>query len=186
MSSYCDFAVDNPIHQHYHNHEYGFPVTDENVLLERLALEIFQAGLSWEIILKKRQSTFEAFDSFDVDTVAAYEQNDTERLLGNAGIIRNKLKVASIIDNANRIIAMREEYGGFGGWLKSNHPLNRHEWTKLFKKTFRFTGGEIVNEFLMSTGYLPGTHDPSCPVYDEIKKLSPPWQQVDPSIFAPE
>mgnify|MGYP000718717683 CR=1 FL=1 len=182
MSSYCDFAADHPVHQYYHDHEYGFPVDDESVLLERLALEIFQAGLSWEIVLKKRKTTFEAFDGFDVDTVARYGEKDTERLLGNPGIIRNKLKVASIIDNANRIIAMREQ-GGLSGWLKSNHPLNRQDWTKLFKKTFRFTGGEIVNEFLMSVGYLPGTHDRACPVYKEIEKLSPPWLQVDQSIY---
>ena len=182
MSTYCDFAANNPVHQHYHDHEYGFPVDDENVLLERLALEIFQAGLSWDIVLKKRQGTFEAFDGFDVDTVAAYQQKDTQRLLGNPAIIRNKLKVAAIIDNANTIIAMREE-GGLAGWLKANHPLNRYDWTKLFKKTFRFTGGEIVNEFLMSVGYLPGCHDPTCAVYKQIKKLNPPWDQVDPSIY---
>jgi DNA-3-methyladenine glycosylase I len=182
--TYCDFAADHPVHQHYHDHEYGFPTTDEAVLLERLALEIFQAGLSWEIILKKRQGIFEAFEGFDVDTVAAYGQLDTERLLGNPGIIRNKLKVASIIDNAGRIIAMRDEFGGFSGWLMHNHPLNRQDWTKLFKKTFRFTGGEIVNEFLMSTGYLPGTHATSCPVFKKIIDQNPPWNQVDKSVFS--
>ncbi len=183
MSSYCDYAADNPVHQHYHNHEYGFPTSDESVLLERLALEIFQAGLSWDIILKKRAGIFKAFEGFDVNTVASYGESDTTRLLGNPDIIRNKLKVASIIHNANRIIDMREEFGGFKGWLDAQHPLNRDQWTKLFKKTFRFTGGEIVNEFLMSTGYLPGTHDASCPVFAEIDGLNPPWQQVPASIF---
>lgn len=185
MSSYCDFAADHPVHAYYHDHEYGFPVTDEAVLFERLALEIFQAGLSWELVLKKRESTFEAFDGFQVDKVAAYGDKDTKRLLGNAGIIRNRLKVASIIDNANRLKEMRND-GGFTAWLDRNHPMSRKEWTKLFKKTFRFTGGEIVNEFLMSVGYLPTPHEQSCPVYKRIKALNPPCLQVDPAVFTGE
>jgi len=183
VTTYCEFASGHPVHEYYHDHEYGFPVSDEAVLFERLALEIFQAGLSWEIVLKKRQSTFEAFDGFDVDKVAAYTQKDTERLLGNAGIIRNKLKVASIIDNAKRIQSMRDD-GGFTKWLDDNHPRTRNEWTKLFKKTFRFTGGEIVNEFLMSVGYLPTPHNQTCPIYKKILALDPPWNQVDQSVFS--
>lgn len=182
MSSYCEMAPGHPVHAYYHDNEYGFPVTDEAVLFERLALEIFQAGLSWEIVLKKRQSIFEAFDGFNVDKVAAYGAKDTKRLLADAGIIRNKLKVASIIDNAKTLQGMRGE-GGFTAWLDNNHPRNRKEWTKLFKKTFRFTGGEIVNEFLMSVGYLPTPHEPSCPVYKKIKALNPPCQQVNPAVF---
>ncbi|NQV45324.1 MAG: DNA-3-methyladenine glycosylase I [Rhodospirillales bacterium] len=183
MTSYCDIAPDHPVHAYYHDNEYGFPVTDEAVLFERLALEIFQAGLSWEIVLKKRKGTFDAFDGFQVDKVAAYGEKDTERLLGNPGIIRNRLKVASIIDNANRLVEMRAN-GGFSGWLDHNHPMNRKEWTKLFKKTFRFTGGEIVNEFLMSVGYLPTPHERGCPVYDRIVALNPPWNQADPAVFS--
>lgn len=182
MSTYCDIAPDHPVHGYYHDNEYGFPVTDEAVLFERLALEIFQAGLSWEIVLKKRQSTFDAFDGFNVDKVAAYGDKDTARLLGNAGIIRNKLKVASIIDNAKTLQGMRPD-GGFSAWLDSHHPKHRKEWTKLFKKTFRFTGGEIVNEFLMSVGYLPTPHEASCPVYEKIIALNPPCHQVDQSVF---
>ena len=185
MTSYCDFAPTHPVHVYYHDNEYGFPVTDEAILFERLALEIFQAGLSWEIILKKRAGTFDAFDGFLVDKVAAYGDRDTERLLGNPGIIRNRLKVASIIDNAQRIQAMRAE-GGFAGWLDRHHPMHRKEWTRLFKKTFRFTGGEIVNEFLMSVGYLPTPHNPTCPVYDRIVALNPPWYQADPVVFTAE
>lgn len=185
MTSYCDFASGHPVHAYYHDHEYGFPVSDESVLFERLALEIFQAGLSWEIVLKKRMETFDAFDEFQVDKVAAYGDTDTKRLLSNPGIIRNKLKVASIIDNANRLLEMRID-GGFSVWLDRHHPMNRQEWTKLFKKTFRFTGGEIVNEFLMSVGYLPTPHDRHCPVYDKIAALNPPCQQVDQSIFSVE
>jgi DNA-3-methyladenine glycosylase I len=183
MSTYCQYAAENPVHQHYHDFDYGFPLENENLLLERLALEIFQAGLSWDLILKKRAGIFQAFDGFDVHKVAAYGQQDTDRLLGNADIIRNKLKVAAIIHNANCIIAMAGQ-GGFAAWLDRQHPLNRTEWTKLFKKTFKFTGGEIVNEFLMSIAYLPGSHDQNCTVFKQIEKLAPPWRRVDPAIYA--
>ena len=177
MSSYCDYAADHPIHQSYHDTEYGFPTRDETVLFERLSLEIMQAGLSWEIVLKKRATMNNAFDGFDVDKVAAYGDTDVQRLLGDPGIIRNRLKVAAIIENAKRFQAMREE-GGIVAWLDEHHPMPKTRWMKVFKKTFKFTGGEIVNEFLMSTGYLPGTHDESCPVFARIDKLSPPWRQV--------
>ncbi len=182
MSSYCEFAIGNPIHASYHDTEYGFPVTSENVLLERLALEISQAGLSWEIVLKKRAGIFSAFKGFDLDTVAHFKQRDVERLLKNPDIIRNRLKVESIISNAQTILAMQPD-GGFKGWLDQHHPMNRQAWTKLFKKTFRFTGGEIVNEMLMSTGYLPGTHHERCPAYTRIAALKPAWMQVAPSVF---
>ncbi len=182
MSTYCQYAAENPVHRHYHDFDYGFPLEQENLLLERLALEIFQAGLSWDLILKKRAGIFKAFEGFDVDRVAGYGQGDTERLLGNADIIRNKLKVAAIIHNANCMITMREQ-GGFTAWLARHHPLNRQDWVKLFKKTFKFTGGEIVNEFLMSIAYLPGSHEPSCTVFKQIEKLDPPWARVDPAIF---
>ena len=182
MSGYCEFAPDHPVHQSYHDTEYGFPTDDETVLFERLSLEIMQAGLSWEIVLKKRGSMNAAFDGFKVDKVAAYGDKDVQRLLNDAGIIRNRLKVAAIIENAIRFKAMRGE-GGIAAWLKQHHPMPKSQWMKLFKKTFKFTGGEIVNEFLMSTGYLPGTHHEGCPVYAKIEALSPPWRQVDPKVF---
>jgi DNA-3-methyladenine glycosylase I len=170
VSSYCDSAPGHPLHGPYHDGEYGFPLADESQLLERLALEIFQAGLSWEITLKKRPTTLAAFDQFDVDTVAAYGVKETACLLDDPGIIRNKLKVAAIIENANRIKALRETHGGLAGWIEANHPLTKADWVKLFKKTFKFTGGEIVNEFLMSIGYLPGAHRDDCPVHAQILK----------------
>jgi DNA-3-methyladenine glycosylase I len=183
MSWYCDFAQGDPIHGSYHDDEYGFPRRDEAVLFELLCLEIFQAGLSWELILKKRATTFKAFDSFDVDTVAAYGDKDIKRLLGDAGIIRNKLKINSIIENAKRIQAMRHSHDGFANFIKIHHPMAKSGWVKLFKKTFKFTGGEIVNEFLMSLGYLPGAHREDCPAYARIAARKPPWMEVDAAIF---
>ena len=142
---------------------------------ERLSLEIFQAGLSWLIVLKKREGMRAAFDGFDVDRVAAYGETDVARLLADAGIIRNRRKVAAIIENAKRIQALRESHGGFAAWIAANHPRDKDAWVKLFRKTFAFTGGEVVNEFLMSIGYLPGAHRPDCPVFDRIAPLHPAW-----------
>ena len=182
MSSYCDFAPDNPIHEHYHDREYGFPVKDEAVLFERLILEINQAGLSWELMLKKRENFRAAYSGFDIDRVAGYDERDRARLLADAGIIRNRLKVDAAIENARRIVALREDYGSFAGWIAAHHPLAKQEWVKLFRKTFKFTGGEIVGEFLMSIGYLPGAHAETCPVYRKIARLKPAWMAVNHNV----
>jgi DNA-3-methyladenine glycosylase I len=181
MSTYCDFVQTRPetdVHRHYHDHDYGFPLHDDNALFERLVLEINQAGLSWETILKKKENFQRAYGGFDVDGVAAYTEADRERLLSDAGIIRNKLKVNAAIENAQRIVALRKDYGSFKGWLDAHHPLTKDEWVKVFKKQFVFVGGEIVNETLMSTGYLPGAHAETCPTFAKIAKLNPPWMQA--------
>lgn len=177
MSWYCDNAPGHPFHGPYHDREYGFPLTDEAALFERLSHEIFQAGLSWLIVLKKRDGFSMAFDKFDVDTVAGYGEKDIARLLGDAGIIRNRRKIEAIIENAERIRQLRGSHGGFAAWIADHHPLPLEDWVKLFRKTFRFTGPEVVNEFLMSIGYLPGAHSENCPVFREIARLNPPWMQ---------
>ncbi len=178
--SYCNYipTMKEPsrsLHQNYHDNHYGFPIHDDNELFGRLILEINQAGLSWETILKKEASFREAYDNFDIQKIAAYTEADRERLLGNPGIIRNRLKVNAAIENAKTIMHLQKECGSFEKWLELNHPKTKEEWVKLFKKTFKFTGGEIVGEFLMSIGYLPGAHDASCPVYKEIIEEKPMW-----------
>lgn len=178
MSWYCEASAGHPVHGPHHDLEYGFPVTDEAVLFERLSLEIFQAGLSWLIVLKKRPTTFEAFDRFDVDTVAAYKARDIKRLLADPGIIRNRRKVDAIVENARRVQGLRDGNAGFAGWIEGNHPRKLDEWVKLFRRTFVFMGGEVVNEFLMSIGYLPGAHRPDCPVYAKIAPLNPGWMRA--------
>lgn len=183
MNWYCDSAPGHPLHGPYHDTQYGFPLTDEALLFERLSLEIFQAGLSWEIVLKKRPTTAAAFHGFAVDRVAVYRARDIARLLKDSGIIRNRLKVESIVENAKRLRAIRESHGGFAGWLDHHHPRAKDDWVKLFRQTFRFMGGEVVNEFLMSIGYLPGPHREDCPVYKRIQRLRPPWSRVDPKIY---
>ncbi|HYJ79186.1 MAG TPA: DNA-3-methyladenine glycosylase I [Longimicrobiaceae bacterium] len=178
MSSYCDVAPGHEWHGPYHDHEYGFPLRGDAELLERLTLEINQAGLSWLTILRKRDAFRHAFAGFDVDRVAAFGGEDRARLLADAGIIRNRLKVDAVIENARRIQELRASHGSFAAWLDAHHPLSKDEWVKLFKRSFRFTGGEIVGEFLMSTGYLPGAHRDGCPVQARILELDPPWARA--------
>lgn len=153
------------------------------MLFERLILEINQAGLSWETMLKKRDGFRRAYDGFDVDKVAAYGQRDRDRLLADPGIIRNRLKIEAAIHNAQVIQRLRESHGSFAAWLDAQvmdagKVRDKASWVKLFKKTFRFTGGEITNEFLMSLGYLPGTHREDCPVFSRIAMLDPPWRRA--------
>jgi len=163
------------LHANYHDNYYGFPIHDDNELFGRLILEINQAGLSWETILKKEEGFRKAYANFDITTVANFTEADRERLLQDTGIIRNKLKVNAAIENAKTIIQLQQEFGSFEKWLEHHHPKTKAEWIKLFKKTFKFTGGEIVGEFLMSIGYLQGAHDTSCVVHAKVLKSSPKW-----------
>ncbi|MNN61361.1 Methyladenine glycosylase [compost metagenome] len=103
--------------------------------------------------------------------MAAYADADIARLLGDARIIRNRLKVHAAVHNAQVIQQLRASHGSFAAWLDAHHPQDKAAWVKLFKKTFRFTGGEITGEFLMSLGYLPGAHSPDCPVHARLQKL---------------
>jgi len=178
MTTYCDIAPGHPFHGPYHEREYGFPSREDAVLFERLVLEINQAGLSWLTCLKKREAFLAAYDGFDIDKVAGYGARERRRLLADAGIIRNRLKVDAGIENARRLQAIRKSHGSFADWRDEHHPLEKAEWVKLFKATFRFTGGEIVGEFLISLGYLPGAHAPDCPVRKRIARLSPPWMKA--------
>jgi DNA-3-methyladenine glycosylase I len=177
-AAYCRLAPGHPIHGVYHDTEYGFPSADERVLFERLVLEINQAGLSWLTILKKRSAFRAAFADFEVDRVAAFGPADIDRLLADSGIIRNRLKIEATTENARRIQALRQSHGSFVDWLEMHHPRSQEEWTRLFRQTFRFTGGQIVNEFLMSLGYLPGAHEQDCPIFARILKHSPPWARA--------
>ena len=180
MPGYCDSAPGHPLHGPYHDGEYGFVQRDEAVLFERLLLEINQAGLSWETMLRKREGFRIAYDGFDVDKVAAYGETGRARLLADAGIIRNRLKVDAAIHNARVIQQLRGTHGGFSGWLDA-HVMSdgarrdKAGWVKLFKRTFRFTGGEITGEFLMSLGYLRGAHREDCPVFGRTLAAGAPW-----------
>ena len=164
MTTYCDVAPGHPFHGPYHDTEYGFPLRDDAGLFERLVLEINQAGLSWLTILKKREAFQRAFEGFDPHVVARYGEKERARLLADAGIIRNRLKVDAAIHNAQRVVALIESHGSFATWLDAQGELSKDQWVKVMKKEFRFMGGEIVGEFLMSTGRIGGAHAPDCPV----------------------
>lgn len=165
------------LHKAYHDHLYGFPIHDDNELFCRLVMEINQAGLSWETILKKEAGFRKAYKNFEIKKVAGFTETDKERLMNDAGIIRNRLKIQAAIENAKTIRGLQKEFGSFEKWLESHHPKTKEEWVTLFKKTFRFTGGEIVNEFLMSIGYLPGAHSMDCSVFKKIQKTKPLWMR---------
>jgi DNA-3-methyladenine glycosylase I len=176
--TYCAAVLtmdaENP-HVRYHDHEYGFPLTDDNELFGRLILEINQAGLSWTTILRKQENFRRAYSGWDIPAIAAYGESDRARLLADAGIIRNRLKVDAAIHNSGVVMRLQEEFGSFKAWLDHHHPLDLAAWIKLFRKHFKFTGGEITNEFLMSTGYLEGAHHPECPIYRKAIEAGAVW-----------
>lgn len=176
--SYCDAVrtMDkHNVHRIYHDTAYGFPINDDDELFERLVLEINQAGLSWSTILNKQENFKKAYKNFSIKKVAAFSEKDLEKLMNDPGIIRNRLKINAAIENAKTLLGLQKEYGSFKKWIDHHHPKTKEEWVKVFKSTFRFTGGEIVNEFLMSTGYLPGAHVESCPIYKQMLKAKPPF-----------
>ena len=189
MSAYCDLAPGHEWHGPYHDTEYGFPLRGDAELFERLILEINQAGLSWLTILKKREAFRAAYRGFDPAAVARFGARDVRRLMADAGIIRNRLKIEAAIANAKTVLALRQSHGSFVDWLDASYFADaktqrrkdakrvrtKEEWVALFRKTFRFTGGEIVGEFLLSTGYLPGAHRESCPAYSRVLAAKPPY-----------
>ncbi len=185
-STYCEYVLpleaDN-LHRLYHDREYGYPLHDNNELFCRLMMEINQAGLNWTIILQREPAFRKAFHQYDIGKVASYKQKDIDRLLADASIIRNRLKIQAAVENARRLQPIIKEHGSFEAWLLHHHPQTLEAWTKIFKSTFIFTGPEIVREFLVSTGYLPGAHAPACPAYKRIARLAPPWlkQQRPPA-----
>jgi len=178
--SYCAFVQglppENP-HREYHDFEYGFPLVSDDELFGRLLLEINQAGLSWITILRKKENFRVAYAQFHVQRVAAYGAREVELLLDNPGIIRNRRKIEAAISNARSIVELQKEFGSFRNWLNAQGMLNKEDWVRLFKQNFTFTGGEITGEFLMSTGYLEGAHHKHCPVYKEVLRHNPRWNQ---------
>src|SRR5664279_2420180 len=175
-SSYCEVVSTmdkSNLHKIYHDTAYGFPIESDYELFERLVLEINQAGLSWSTILNKQQNFKKAYKNFNIKKVAAFKEKDFERLMNDPGIIRNRLKINAAIENAKTLLNIQKEFGSFKKWLEHHHPKTKDEWVKLFKNTFRFTGGEIVNEFLMSAGYLAGAHIESCHIYRTVVKAKP-------------
>lgn len=178
--SYCEAIRGFPdsareTNRRHHDRSHGFPAKNDDELFAKLVLEMNQAGLSWTTILKKEKAFRRAFHGFRVAKVARYKSRDVKRLLGDAGIIRNRLKVRAAIHNANVVLRLQKEHGSFHGWLVAHRPRPIEEWVKLFRATFKFMGYEIVNEFLMSTGHIRGAHHSRCPVHKKILRLKPVW-----------
>lgn len=176
--SYCEAILKmdpNDPNVDYHDREYGFPLEDDQELFGRLLLEINQAGLSWSTILKKKENFRNAYSHFNIDQVANYGEEEVARLLNDRGIIRNKLKVNAAIHNAQVIQKLQKDFGSFSKWLDQHIHLDKDAWVKLFKKQFKFTGGEITNEFLMSTSYLKGAHREDCRIHQKILQSQPKW-----------
>ncbi len=167
--SYCSNLEEGNHHKVYHDNHYGFKIDSDNELFGRLILEINQAGLSWNTILLKQNNFRKAFDNYEISKIAQYNEDKIISLLNDAGIIRNKLKINAVIYNAQQIEKIQDEFGSFKKWIEHHHPLSKDEWVKLFKKYFKFVGGEIVNEFLMSTSYLKGAHEENCPIYNKME-----------------
>lgn len=179
--SYCNYIKTitdkNNLNKIYHDEYYGFPIEDDNELFGRLILEINQAGLSWTTILNKQENFRKAYHHFNIKKIALYKEKDITRLLNDAGIIRNKLKINAAIENAKTVLLLQKEFGSFKNWLQHHHPKTKEEWVKIFKQHFKFTGGEIVNEFLMSIGFLHGAHTEDCIIYKKVLKHKPEWSK---------
>ena len=127
----CHWCRATPGYQHYHDHEWGFPVTDDRRLFEKICLEGFQAGLSWLTILNKRESFRAGFANFEAEQVARFTAKDVERLLGDAGIVRHRGKIESTINNAQRVLEMRAEFGSLAAYAWGHEPPARARPKKL-------------------------------------------------------
>ena len=174
MSGYCDIAPGHSLHGPYHDHEYGFPQREEAVLFERLLLEINQAGLSWETMLRKRDGFRAAYSGFEVDRVARYGERDRARLLADPGIIRNRRKIAAAVGNAAVFAAIRQEFGSFDSYLwqwtggktlvergPTTSPLSDAISKDLKKRGMKFVGSTIIYAYLQAVGVLYA-HEPGC------------------------
>lgn len=184
----CEWTGANELMLAYHDTEWGVPLHDEQKLFEFLVLEGMQAGLSWSTILNKRENFRAAFHHFDVARVARYTQRDVERLLKNAGIIRNRLKIEATINNAKRFIEVQNEFGSFDAYIwrfvdgqpiknawrsmkeiPAKTPLSDAVSKDLLKRGFKFVGSTIVYAHMQATGMV-NDHTVDCFRYDEVAK----------------
>lgn len=184
MTNRCDWAK-SPLSITYHDEEWGVPLHDDMRLFEFLILEGAQAGLSWETILQKRENYREAFDHFDVAKVAKYDKRKVARLLSNAGIVRNRLKINSAVSNAAAFIEVQKEFGSFDNYVwqfVNGKPIRRKRGQlvptttpisdllskDLLRRGFRFVGSTICYSFMQAVGMV-NDHNLSCFRYKEIQ-----------------
>jgi DNA-3-methyladenine glycosylase I len=172
-AAYCALAPGHPVHGPYHDHEYGFPASDESVLFERLVLEINQAGLSWLTVLQKRDAFRAAFEGYSVDRLAAFSEIDVARLMADPGIIRNRLKIEGAVRNARAFLAIQDEFGSFDAYcwqfVGGKPRLNRWKTTKdvpptsphsdafskdLKRRGFAFVGSTVIYAHMQAVGMV--------------------------------
>lgn len=186
MKNRCKWCGSDPLYVAYHDEEWGVPVHDDRLLFEFLILEGAQAGLSWLTILKKRQNYQKAFDGFDVQRIANYTDDDIERLMADAGIVRNRLKIESTIKNARGFIAIQQEFGSFDAYvwafvngkplqnrfqslseIPANTDISDRMSKDLKKRGFNFVGTTICYAFMQAIGMV-NDHETSCFRYPQI------------------
>lgn len=182
----CDWAISSPEMQEYHDYRWGRPLHEDERLYEYLLLEMMQAGLSWEIILKKRQGFAMAFDQFDYRKIAHYSPEKIAELCQNSAIVRNWMKIEAAVNNAQRFVAIQKQFGSFDQyiWSFTNGQTIHHHWTSvsqipsqnelsqriskdLKKRGFKFVGPVIVYSYLQAIGII-NDHLIHCPCYQEI------------------
>jgi DNA-3-methyladenine glycosylase I len=175
LADYCARAATHPLHRDHHDREHGFSPADDAGWLERLSWEIGQAGISWLVVLAKREATHRAFDGFELDRVAGYGSAEVERLLADPGVVRHRGKILAVIHNAGAMRRWRDAKGSVRAWLAANRPATPEGWLRLLKRELRFIGPEIAREWLEGTGVLPGAHRPDCPMAARAAASGPLW-----------
>jgi DNA-3-methyladenine glycosylase I len=187
MKRRCEWCGSDALYVAYHDDEWGVPVHDDRCLFEMLTLEGAQAGLSWLTILKKREGYRKAFHSFDYEKIAAYSQRDIKRLLADSGIVRNRLKIASVIKNARGVPAIKEEFGSLDSflWRYADVTPRQNAWKSMADlptrteqsdamskdlkgRGFNFVGPTICYSFMQSVGMV-NDHTTDCFRYKEIE-----------------
>ena len=162
MPTRCDWCTGDPLMEAYHDDEWGVRTDDDTALFELLTLEVFQAGLSWRSVLVRRRAFRDAFVGFNVERVSQFDDADVARLMQDAGIIRNRKKIESTIENARIVRNLQLEHGSFARWLDSLPNGDLANYQQVFRSTFRFCGPEITRMFVMGCGRVPAPHDPHC------------------------
>ena len=178
MTLYCDWCRSGnatDIHIHHHDLEHGIPPDNDNQLFSRLCYEVLQAGLSWDIILKRRDGLHAVWHDFDVQTIARLSDEDIAVIASDVRNIRHGQKAFAIRHNAQAFEALAMEHGSARAWLYGLGETDPKVWQKLFKARFKFTGATIQDEFLMGTGVRIGAHGEECPRYAVALAAGAPW-----------
>lgn len=184
----CEWPKNDPLYVKYHDDEWGVPVTDDKTIFEYLILETFQAGLSWITVLRKRENFRKAFDNFDYQKIAEYEEDKVNELINDQGIIRNKLKINAAISNAQAFILIQKEFGSFSKyiWKFTDYKPIVNNWTSLSelpaktelsdqisadlkKRGFKFVGSTVIYAHMQATGMV-NDHVTGCFRHKEVKR----------------